>query len=621
MAKKVFRSRGIIAAYRHLRRASQDQEMSTHLRKLFLFIRYRMFAAVMVSLIALIAIDVRGENAYASPHDAQESAARNLPAVMICKPGKDVWPASDFAETWRITRPTSDAITFECSQECRAIEWQACTYPAPDIDDAKGRPYQMHAFVTDMMGGELHWNLPYDESIGVHGVTAGLLLHSGGPGTSWIDEIGGLQRINEKVRSFWNSLERDGLRLVGLRWHSAARWGWLSHKDASPSTFVERTRRSGAVMRWVHDHLLPAEVRFGTLGSSAGSVAAFSAVYWHGLDPIIDYQLLGSGPAITWDINAFCTGRAVPNTGICENAPEINCDDDARCGSGKCAFPAPSKNIIARVAKAAVDYVARTDRACQNGEYREVFNASSYKFTQGDWVYDHPVDFDIATLDPTALLSFLRGATDTALSVTYTAGKIYANIQTSAKTWTVHHGARHGSGTQAPRFLGQLRPRICKGLGLSCFASIPPIPKPTGPSGTPCHLYDKSIDIPAGYAAPFNLFSTKKEPLAKANCTPTSIEVVLGNGSPSYALYSRAYLHAPAVNRWREISLTSRSSKPQDWYSGQATVTLSLPPQDRDQPLFLAFYLCTWTGSSWKCGCQEQQCASTYWNLQAIGKP
>jgi hypothetical protein len=607
-----------MAASKGLKRITM---MFRHWGQLLVFLQRDMFAAAMLSCIAVITLGMAGESSHASPRDAQKSAASHLPAVMICKPGKDVWPASEVADTWRITRPTSDAITFECSQECPATAWQKCTYPAPDIDDAKGRPYQMLAFVTDLMGGELHWNLPYDESIGVHSITAGLLLHSGGPGTSWIDAIGGPQRLHEKVRAFWNSLERDGLRLVGLRWQSAARGGWISHKDALPSTLVERTRRPGAVMLWVHDHLIPAEVKFGTLGSSGGSIATFSPVYWHGLDSIIDYQLLGSGPPLAWDINAVCTGQANPDTGVCELAPEISCHNDAMCGSGRCAFPATSNNLIAKAAKAVVDYLARTDKACQRGEYREVFNASSYKFTQGDWVYDHPVDFDIATVDPNDFFGLFRGAADTALSVTYTAGKTYASIQTEAKTWTVHYGGRHGAGTQAPRFLEQLRPRICKGLGLDCSASSISAPRASTPSSTPCHLYDASVSIPPGYAAPFNLFSPTKEPLAKADCSPTSVEVTLGNGSPSYALYSRAYLHAPAVNRWQEISLTSPSSMPQDWYPGQATVTLSLPPQDRDQPLFLAFYLCTWTGSHWKCGCQEQQCSSTYWNLQAVGKP
>jgi hypothetical protein len=40
-------------------------------------------------------------------------------------------------------------------------------------------------------------------------------------------------------------------------------------------------------MLWGHDHLTPAEVKFGTLGSSGGSVATFSLVYWHGLDSAI----------------------------------------------------------------------------------------------------------------------------------------------------------------------------------------------------------------------------------------------------------------------------------------------------------------------------------------------
>jgi hypothetical protein len=60
----------------------------------------------------------------------------------------------------------------------------------------------MLAFVTDLMAGELHWNFPFNASKGTDGITAGLLLYDGGPGTYWIDAIGGLQRIHEKVCSF-----------------------------------------------------------------------------------------------------------------------------------------------------------------------------------------------------------------------------------------------------------------------------------------------------------------------------------------------------------------------------------------------------------------------------------
>jgi hypothetical protein len=112
--------------------------MATHLRKLSIFPPHGVVAAPVLSFIVVIASGATGKNAHASPNDPQVSAACTLPAVIVCQRGQYAWAASDFAETWRITRPTSDAITFECTQECPSREWRKRTNPSPNITDVKG---------------------------------------------------------------------------------------------------------------------------------------------------------------------------------------------------------------------------------------------------------------------------------------------------------------------------------------------------------------------------------------------------------------------------------------------------------------------------------------------------
>jgi hypothetical protein len=210
------------------------------------------------------------------------------------------------------------------------------------------------------------------------------------------------------------------------------------------------------------------ENKYGTFGCSGGALATLSAVIWHGLDSIIDYQFVAGGPPIAWDIKRVCQGLASLSEGICENDPAKVCRSDKECRDHKrCAFPGTSKGADA---KRLVDYIARTRNVCSSGGTHALFDASSFRTTlqRGDWVFDHPVDFDISTQGTRTLLRRLTGLGDTQLGVTYTAGQTYNHITSSApKTWSVHYGAVHCEGVRNPKFLPEVRDRILRGFGLS----------------------------------------------------------------------------------------------------------------------------------------------------------
>jgi hypothetical protein len=53
-------------------------------------------------------------------------------------------------------------------------------------------------------------------------------------------------------------------------------------------------------MEWSHENLA-GPAMFGTLGCSMGTNATFGPVLWHGMDPIVDYQLFVGGPNM-WDL-------------------------------------------------------------------------------------------------------------------------------------------------------------------------------------------------------------------------------------------------------------------------------------------------------------------------------
>jgi hypothetical protein len=72
-------------------------------------------------------------------------------------------------------------------------------------------------------------------------------------------------------------------------------------------------------------------------------------------------------------------------------------------------------------------------------ERQPAFDASIFRLTPGQWKYDHPVDFIVTSgkRGPSVVDS------DTELSATYTAGRVYDSIATSdalGKQWIRYPG-------------------------------------------------------------------------------------------------------------------------------------------------------------------------------------
>ncbi len=363
-------------------------------------------------------------------------------------------------------------VNYTCSAEC-GEDWTRCIYTS-NVTDAKGRPLYMLAFAVDGAGGEFRWNLPYENEY-----KAALLTHSGGGGTAFVGDQ------QEPARNMLDELEKAGLLAAGIKWQSGAvvsnaPTGWYSLSQANEkSTYYEKTKRAAAAIRWVHDSLIPASLRFGTMSCSGGSVATYSSVYWHGLDDQLDYQLVGGGPPAAWDGNAVCTGQAGTGepVGICERNPEKACTSDAECGSSsKCAFPRQGRNIVASVmvsgVKNQIDYVHGLTNTCVAGKADPAFDASSYRTTAGDAAFDHPVDFVVDIGGGPYDTAF---ATDTELTVTYTAGRTYSSIATTdpqGKKWLIHTGD-HCSWLGDGSFLNNtILPTILAGLKLAVPASV-----------------------------------------------------------------------------------------------------------------------------------------------------
>jgi hypothetical protein len=373
--------------------------------------------------------------------------------------------------SWKIERGEGWA-NYACAAPC-AGPWSTCARPLSDTKGANGQSLTTLAFTADRMGGELRWNGPL---LGEY--TAGLAIHPGGNGEAYPEERA------KPMSTLRLDLERQGLVVIDIRWQKGAKagkvgaYGWFSRSSPQGVTLRDLTRRPALVLEWIHDNLVPADKKFGTLGCSGGSVATYTAVAWHGLDSKIDYQLLTGGPPVVWDPAAICTGEAAETEpkGICESDPALACTSEAQCAAGaQCAFPRPApRNARARLdvagLRALVDYVTGQSKVCSEGKAIAALQMSSLRETARHVQVDHPVDFIVNTQSgtlpsPTGLIV----TNDTAGTITYTAGRTYSSITTTdpaGKTWTTHPGI-HCSWMADPSYLADtVYGMILRGLKL-----------------------------------------------------------------------------------------------------------------------------------------------------------
>ena len=86
-----------------------------------------------------------------------------------------------------------------------------------------------------------------------------------------------------------------------------------------------------------------------------------------------------------------------------------------------------------------------------------------------------------------------------------------------------------------------------------------PIPMPT-PSPVACHLYTPGSTIPAGFGAPWDVFSAN-ELLIKATCQNlTDATLDFGKGDSLQYIYTTGYHYHAGLAGWMPFTLTSTES-------------------------------------------------------------
>ena len=317
--------------------------------------------------------------------------------VEICEMPDPAVPSSAF----NLTKSTPDEhgdyyVTYSCKQACN--DWKQCLAPAHSDD---GMPVMNQgrnpedtklalAYVVDDMAGHLVFTPDGNKT---------LLLHAGAGGTDF--------NFTEPVLELEKHLP---VRTVMVRWEKGftapdfappfpfpINWGWYSRTSDEAGNVYELNKRVAGIIAWVHENLA-GDAAFATAACSMGSNATFLTRLWHGLDPIIDYQLFVSGPN-NWDINTHC-GRRQYTQGHCDFDGVSVCSADNECAAlssgSKCRMPGSYAHFGVNY-EIFANHVHKTD-ACDYslGEDMEPyppFDGSSMAFrAEADWELDHRID-------------------------------------------------------------------------------------------------------------------------------------------------------------------------------------------------------------------------------------
>ena len=317
--------------------------------------------------------------------------------VEICRTPDPALPSSAFNLTKSAPGENGDYhVNYGCKLAC--TDWRECLVPAYKDDGmellAQGRnpdePKLALAYVVDDMAGHLALTPDGGKTV---------LLHSGAGGTDY--------RYAEPALDLERRLS---VRTVMVRWEKGftapdfappfrgrINWGWYSRTGDEATNVYELNKRVAAVIAWVHENVA-GDGAFATAGCSMGSNATFLARLWHGLDPIIDYQLLVGGPN-NWDFNAHCSRRQYTR-GHCDADGTSVCSTDNDCAAlapgSKCRVPGSYAHFGVTY-EIFANHVHKTD-ACDYSlegglEPYPPFDDSSMAFRPGaDWEPDHRID-------------------------------------------------------------------------------------------------------------------------------------------------------------------------------------------------------------------------------------
>ncbi len=129
----------------------------------------------------------------------------------------------------------------------------------------------------------------------------------------------------------------------------------------------------------------------------------------------------------------------------------------------------------------------------------------------------------------------------------------------------------------------------------------------------PCNTYTPSQGVPQGYGSAFNVVQGTNEALVSVECDGRKARVTVGTTDEWQYTYHQGYVYRNGT--WKRFTLTGTELLADAWITGPARTTLSLTQAEAENEMYVVGYVCTWTGSQWKCGCRNASCSTSLWQL------
>ena len=145
-------------------------------------------------------------------------------------------------------------------------------------------------------------------------------------------------------------------------------------------------------------------------------------------------------------------------------------------------------------------------------------------------------------------------------------------------------------------------------------------------SAADCSLYPSGSAGFTPYGLHWDWTSQQRELLLKATCEADETVLDIGNGRETGTgtnqagltyVYHTGYWNT-GTGAWTPYSLTcsgnDKNKVASAWCKGSAQASVS--PTAR----WFVAYTCIWTGTKWQCGCSDSTCATSYWQVQGVGR-
>lgn len=127
--------------------------------------------------------------------------------------------------------------------------------------------------------------------------------------------------------------------------------------------------------------------------------------------------------------------------------------------------------------------------------------------------------------------------------------------------------------------------------------------------------YSSGSTIPQGFGVPWDV-ANPASLLLKADCTPPTIVLKVGDNNNLTYVYKTAYVAPSGAQSWTAVDLYGGTLISQAWYIGFAQGIAQI--QDITTPSYYVGYTCRWNGSAWRCGCRDSACTQSFWQIQKV---